>query len=101
VKVGYMVGIAQPVQQRATGLTALKFSGISSFSFVLFSCVLLMYFFFLHFVLMLRILYSVLLTVLYCSLFMQHCLTIAGGNKYYHNSSLFSSANSCFYLLRS
>jgi hypothetical protein len=37
-----MVGIAQPVQQRAIGLTArFLFSGISSFSFVLFSYVLL------------------------------------------------------------
>jgi hypothetical protein len=37
-----MVGIAQPVQQRAVGLTArVQFSGISSFSFLLFSYVLL------------------------------------------------------------
>jgi hypothetical protein len=38
VKAGYMVGVAQPVQQRATGLTArVRFPGICSFSFVLFS----------------------------------------------------------------
>jgi hypothetical protein len=42
VKVGYMVAIAQPVQQRAIGLKArVRFSGISSFSFLLFSYVLL------------------------------------------------------------
>jgi hypothetical protein len=42
VKVRYMVGIAHPVWQRAMGLTArVQFSGISSFSFVLFSYVLL------------------------------------------------------------
>jgi hypothetical protein len=33
VKVGYMVGIAQPLSQRAIGLMArVQFSGISSFS---------------------------------------------------------------------
>jgi hypothetical protein len=37
-----MVGIAQPVEQRATDLTArVQFSGITSFSFVLFSYALL------------------------------------------------------------
>jgi hypothetical protein len=42
VKVGYLVGIAQPVLQRAISLTArVRFPGISSFSFVLFPYVLL------------------------------------------------------------
>jgi hypothetical protein len=63
-----MVGIAQPVKERAIGLKArVQFFSISSFSFVLFSYVLftpLCTIFFLHsvhFVLILRILYSVLL----------------------------------------
>jgi hypothetical protein len=39
-----MVGIAQPVEQRAIGLTVrVQFYGITSFSFVLFSYVLLPY----------------------------------------------------------